>query len=482
MRRSRPSWFGPLFITMLIGASVGSVRHFTRPPLYEARVEVQPPSEAAFAEASSPALAAASQDDPEDLVFAPTVLSAAVQRLRQKQIAPFDRLDVGAATSELSSSLRLAMRSDSPNIVVACTSPNSDHALTRLQAWADAWLETHCGPDLNARPAPAKPTDMEAVRHRAAELHRELGSQQEQIASLEEQFGGHSDELARDLVQQEKLKALAVTAATATARRLEAENRFVQIRRDLESGITVELLLPRLPDGPARQAVEAVVSQTRMLAEQDQLRAERKRLSKVYGLRHPRIAEIDDRLAAPEFVQARTTERYASVFDLPRTPARCLLNALESDLQEQQAIEQDLQNQLDLELDAQDQRTAQAAQLRDAIRHANELEMELDKLTATPAAPRAKQIAANSLTAIVRPPELLPFPVRRLKPSLIEATATAFCVWIAWVGLTSLRRRRFDAPERSHRPMAVVTVKQTPLQERRAERMLRLRLNRLRTG
>ena len=47
MRHERANWLGPLLWAVLIGAGVGGVRHFTRPPLHEACVEVQPPSEAA---------------------------------------------------------------------------------------------------------------------------------------------------------------------------------------------------------------------------------------------------------------------------------------------------------------------------------------------------------------------------------------------------------------------------------------------------
>ncbi|MBI5757505.1 MAG: hypothetical protein HZA46_03175 [Planctomycetales bacterium] len=483
MRRELANWFGPLFWAVLIGAGVGGVRHFTRPPLHEARVEVQPPSEAAFATANSNSPADGDVDDPEELVFSPAVLSAAAQRLRHRQIDPFDRLTPQAAAEELAAALRLAMRSDSPNIVVACTTADRDQAMIWLQAWTDAWLETHCGPDQPTQQPAAKPVDEATISVRTADLRAERNTQQQTVASLEKQLGGPAGEVTRDLVQQEKLKSLVAAVATATARRLEAENRYVQIRRDVESGIAMNLILPRLPDGTAKHLVEEMLKLSRLEAEETQLRAERNRLSKVYGLNHPRIVELDNRLAESDQIGPFNSRRLPlALKDADQlSPTQLLLESLAADLAEQKAVEKDVQSQLELERDMQEQRATVVVQLRDAMKRTTELQSQLDKLTAPPSAPATKSVLARSFTAVVRPPELLPKPVRSVRLSLIESTATAFVAWLSFLGLVTLRERRIRAAVPAQIATRVATIRPTPLRERRDERMLRLRLNRLRT-
>jgi uncharacterized protein involved in exopolysaccharide biosynthesis len=483
MRRERANWFGPVFWAVLIGTGVGGVRHFTRPPLHEARVEVQPPSEAAFANANTNPPADGDVENPEELVFSPAVLSAAAQRLRHRQIDPFDRLAPHAAAEELVAALRLAMRSDSPNIVVACTTADKDHAVIWLQAWTDAWLEIHCGPDQPTQQPAAKPLDEATISARTAELRAELKTQQQTVESLEKQLGGPASEVTRDLVQQEKLKSLAAAAATITARRLEAENRYVQIRRDVESGIALNLILPRLPDGTAKQLVDEMLKLSRLEAEETQLRAERNRLSKVYGLNHPRIVELDNRLAESDQIGPRKSRILAPVLKDgdQHSAAQLLLESLAADLTEQQAVEKDVQNQLELERDVQEQRATVVAQLRGSMKRTTELQNQLDKLTAPPSAPATKSVLARSFTAVVRPPELLPKPVRSVRLSLIESTATAFVAWLSFLGLANFRQRRIRATVPVRIAAQAGTIRPTPLRERRDERMLRLRLNRLRT-
>lgn len=483
MRPESAKRFGPLLLAVLIGTGVGGVRHFTRLPQHEARVEVQPPFEAAFADAKSTSLAADDVDKPEELVFSPAVLSAAAHRLRQRQIEPFGRLAPQAASEKLAASLRLAMRADSPNIIVACTTADKDHAVTWLQAWTDAWLETHCGPEQPTRQPAAKPLDEAAVARRTNELRSELETQKELIASLEVELGGPANEVTRDLVQQEKLKSLAAAVATATARRLEAENRYVQIRRDVESGIALTLILPRLPDGTAKQLVDEMLKLTRQEADETQLRAERNRLSKVYGLNHPRIVELDNRLAESEqsgLHRARMLQPSLKDAD-QRSPTQLLLESLAADLEQQRAVENDVQSQLEIERDVQEQRATVVAQLRDTVKRTGELQNQLDKLAASTASPATKSVLTKSFTTVVRPPELMLKPVRSVRLSLIEATATAFVAWLGFLGLATLRQHRNLAATSGRRATAVATIQPTPLRERRDERMLRLRLNRLRT-
>jgi hypothetical protein len=480
MRDRRVSWFWPLFAAVLIGAAIGGGRHFTRPPLFEARVDVQPPTDIAVADDGTESSAAVAEEHSEELVFSPAVLSAAAQRLRQRQVAPFDRLDAASASDELSSSLRLDMRADSPNISVVCSSPDGDHALTRLQAWTDAWLETHCGPNTNADRKSAKPEDESARIARAAELQEKLNTARADVTALEQQLGGPANEVTRDLVQQEKLKSLAAAVATATARRLEAENRYVQIRRDVESGIALDLLLPRLPDGKAKQLVEAALARTRIAAEWDQLQTERRRLAQVYGSRHPRVIEMINQMIE---LQRTAASQPNSSDEREATPTELLLRSLAADVQEQQAIEQDVQGQLELERDSQEERAHLVAELRNAIKQATELQSELERLTAPAVSPVTKSVLAKAASVMIRPPELQPKPVRSVRVSAIEGTASAFVAWLAFVGVARwLRRERNHEPRPVRRSTPIATIQPTPLQDRRAERMLRLRLNRLKTG
>jgi hypothetical protein len=469
-----------LFVAVVLGAGIGGVRHFTRPPLFEARVEVQPLVDIATSDGDSGTSSAAADSHPEELVFAPAVLFAAAQRLRQRQFTPFDRLDAAAASDELSSTLRLEARADSPKIVVACTSPHRDHAVTRLQAWTDAWLETHCGPNANSDRGAAQPVDESARIARAAEIQQEWDSARAVVNELEDRLGGPANEVTRDLVQSEKLKTLAAEVATATARRLEAENRYVQIRRDVESGIALDLLVPRLPDGKSKQLVEATLARMRATAEWDQLQIDRRRLAQVYGSRHPRVIETINRMSE---LQRTASSLAHSPGENGASPTDLLLKSLAADLQEQQAIEQDVQAQLELEREAQDERARLVAQLRDTVRQAAELQKELERITAPASVSAAKPIPGRTLSAVVRPPELLPDPVRSIRDSLIEGTTATFVAWLGFAGLMRwLRREREVQPRTVRRSVPVATIRPTPLQERRAERILRLRLNRLRTG
>jgi len=164
-----------------------------------------------------------------------------------------------------------------------------------------------------------------------------------------------------------------------------------------------------------------------------------------------------------------------------RSPSQLLLESLAADLEQQQAVEKDVHSQLELERDVQEQRATVVAQLRDAVKLSGELQSQLEKLATPASSPATKSVLARSFTTVVRPPELMPNPIRSVRLSLIEATASAFVAWLVFVGLVSIRKRHGRIDLSARRPAPVATIRPTPLRERREERMLRLRLNRLRS-
>lgn len=165
----------------------------------------------------------------------------------------------------------------------------------------------------------------------------------------------------------EKVRLLAAAIAETRQRRLESENRLAQVRSDLAEGIPADMIVSRLPEGSLRTALETSLQKRDQERELARLRSLLRERSKVWGVEHPKLKELQRQIAdldtrVRDRVVLVSTAAPAATLPLPDL----LLKLLAGELQERQNNERDLGEQLTAEegtLAEFDQRVAAIAEI-----------------------------------------------------------------------------------------------------------------------
>lgn len=427
--------------------------HQSRPTLYEARarLKVERPEEAVAQFASG------------------ELLVEAAQVLAERDRA----LDPAAAesTEELQGTLRATPAEDGTLEVVYRTSERMQ-AVSVLSAILDAYLLQ--GDEATSGNA-ARIQELEIAKRKC---ESELQFQQSQQREVEQKLAELKTNEVEQAVTLERVKTLSKALAEARLQRLELERDVLQVRRDLEEQLPLQILASRLPEGRIRETVQSLLQVDQLSAELAEKEAALEKMSGVFGRRHPQlqsqqeqIAELKRRLAGLKTVP------------VPTDPAVCrdwLLEQLEASLAERRRFEQDLQDQLELEQETLVERASFERQHAAIVQKVALASHQLEAVTAQLEAENIRP--QQRAQAIVQTPWLSPEPVGMgLGVVLIlGSVAGAAGGWMfAWLidqvkgtGGIDLERLTAHATTGSIEPLCT-------LQERRAMRQARLQMNRV---
>jgi hypothetical protein len=187
------------------------------------------------------------------------------------------------------------------------------------------------------------------------QLQQTIAREETALKELEALAAEHGLSDEEHVAAVEAISAWSAAIAVERRDRIAAENRLAQSQAELKSGMPIELVASRLPEGPIQEAVIALIQRDSSARRLASLADERKRLAEVYGRRHPRMRELDAEVA-------KLTETAKT--DAPTiSPEDLLVRTLAAEIEEHRGIEQDLEQQLK----AERERVDQSSELRDKL-------------------------------------------------------------------------------------------------------------------
>jgi len=331
-RMTRSLWW--LLPALAITCSGSYLHYCITPPVYESRARLRFPGKACLTDgrlgysqtSSVPA----------------AVLTSAIELLRSRGLAvltgaAFDS-DLETLRHQMSATIDSQPGCEEVALVYRTREP--DEAEPVLRAVVDAWLQRHRrsaqrSSKVGVAIADFEKTDLQykTCKDKLLELRRELKS-----VSLDE--ANHAVALAN-------VRTLGTAVAEARLARVECENRYMQVKRDLEAGLPIDVIASRIPSDAARTLLNKLLEHTKQQTELRHCAAEIELASAVYGPKHPRMVELKQKSS-----QLETSISQASLVQQTSgratTPTELLLKSLESDLTERRQNETDLQNNLQL--------------------------------------------------------------------------------------------------------------------------------------
>jgi hypothetical protein len=394
-------------LCLAVAVSAGWLWHTLAETTYEAQARLALQGDP-FAEPDTAAggtdASAAGDSLAEDRVLSAEVLAAACDLLRDRGVvlslpSPFD-----SETDYLlwRSRVEAAANGNSDEIRIACTAPGGQEALQMLTALVDAFLAAASAPP----PPSASPSDdpEQELRH----LLRAVDRQEQKIATLDAEqkrarlaapAAADADGAAADLDSRLEAAHRAV---------LDAESRLDGARRDFEKQLPAEIVVTRLPEGPARTKVLDRLGYARLSEELRQHEALAVRSSAIYGRNHPRMIELRERIEQLRRQVAGVAGQLGDVSASTREPdpRAIVLRTLEQDLSDALASAHETESLAS----ARDDRAAALsrfdANLLDARQELAFLHTERDRLQRQTASARREQ--ARRVPAVVQPPTLSP--------------------------------------------------------------------------
>ena len=319
---------------------------------------------------------------------------------------PFWQAADPAAALSQGCRLLVEERAGLDDVTICYTSTESQGAVPVVQAVLQTILE--------ACPTSAQRTTLDPARE-AEKVRQKTAIDRQRLACAELRTRQNLSPLDKDRreIGLEQAKSLAGSVAECRRQRLIAENRLVQVRRDLESGVSLELVATRLPAAESQRVLQELAAQEKLRVEAQQLQHDSERLSAIYGRNHPHMRDLREKQA--DF-QARVRTATGQGGDIALTAAqqpvlpdraelaRWMLHLLDSERQDLRATERDLQAQLDAETAALDSFAEQQRELQRAEQELAKLEAVGEEL-AKPAVLASKSTHAGLQT--VSPPALL---------------------------------------------------------------------------
>jgi hypothetical protein len=310
-------------------------------PVYEARAQLAVPYES-ITGVDRALLPMDSVAGIADAQVAASVLAAWSDRTKARKLAapvpmPFES-ELDALRKPLRVRVEKQAGADEFEFVYRASSPESAQRLLEalVECCLDEYLALRKGVTSTEGTALAQVADEARQRVAALEATRnESAARLAQLALTEATRPG----------ALEKLRLIAGGLAEARRRRLEAENRFTQARSDLAEGLPPELIISRLPDGPARASIEKSIRRREQERDLVRVRGTLRERAKVWGPDHPRLKELQRQVADLELAVTDLVLP-ASAGAEPLSVTELLLKTLAGDFHEQQHNEQDLAEQL----------------------------------------------------------------------------------------------------------------------------------------
>jgi len=381
-------------------------------------------------------------------------------------------LDLDAVTQQLS----ISFDEDEQTLQLRCLTRNAAEAESILNALAKGYVEN----SRQLKSSVALPR-IEQLQVDDTKTRQQLESDKTHIATLESQLDEELLSETAKLATAERLKAFSAQIVEAKADRLNAENSYREASQELETGSAVHLVAAQLSTGSAKEIIQAVMSHADLVDELRQLRQTEREYSQYYGVRHPRMIEIQSKQAEllrqiDDIPETNSGIQQISTVDEPDEGDRrtLLLRSLAIDLRQKQTREDDLQDQWDLE----QARLNRHSELQDRLQQA-QLDAQADekKLKAISAKIAATTSGHQAHASIIAPAATAAEPV---SPSFI-----GHLLWgcLAAVAVFFLSRWAFQdlnkVTEVSMPPLRTTeetpeTTVQPPLHARRLIRLAKL--------
>lgn len=313
----------------------------------------------------------------------------------------------------LAKGMTIASGEEVNHVKIGYLSVDQTEATEVLGALAEAYIEN--SRELKSREALPL---IKKLRQRAEDYQSKLEEHEVQLAALQEEISLDSTSPTSEASPQEWLKAFSTELAKVRSDRLRAEARYRDAANELQTGSPVRLVAAQLSSGPSKEIVQAVLSHADLVDELKQLRATKQQLSKVYGIRHPRMIELAERELTLTQQLNSTRETSSDVVtasaheSLDGDRRSLLLKSLELEWRRHLTAEEDMQEQYEL----QQATLARHGELRDRLQQAKQEESKLRELQKTVAA-KLKQTHERyrARASVVMPPTVAQEPV---SPSL----------------------------------------------------------------
>lgn len=476
-RRRIPHWLA--FLLCLVAACGAAAWHFdATEPVFEARARIRLPGDEKLEEVVR------SADGVERIVTAPSGLfKLAAERLKQRSVQLVLSSPLNSEADELANRTSIVSEPQpgQQEIALAYKTSEATDAVPVLTAIVDAYLEAQR--KSTANPPPTVPAALQAEK---LQFEQAFQQQQATIAVTRQKLAALALDETKRAAAFEKVKSLSGALAETRRLRLEAENRFAQIRKDLDGGLPIELLAARIPDGKARAIVQEALTQAKLQRELKQHAATFLQLSAVYGRNHPRLVELQRQIDDLHSQLAVAGNSPAS--NNPPSPAALLLQALDGGLNESQASERDIQDQLQAEQAGLEQFTALQKSFEEGTRELARLQGERDRVEKQIAEIQRQQQPKTA--TVLEPPALAAVPVSPVLWHYYVAGPSAGTL----LGLLMIwllpRRRPVEVPvvnesvkeQDGQDILPMETETPATIQERRLARAARLKAMRLRAA
>jgi hypothetical protein len=311
----------------------GSYLHYCiAPAVYESRARLRFPGQVWLADAPAENRRAGG--------IPPAVLTSAIELLRSRGLAvltgPAFDSDLETLRQQVSATIDQQPGCDLVTLRYRTREP--DEAEPVLRAVVDAWLQRHRKAVQRQAAVAVAAADFEKTDRQHHLCSGELAELRQELKSIRLDEASHAVAIAN-------VRTHGTALAEARLARVEAENRYLQVKRDLDAGLPPDVVAARIPGDAARTLIDKLLKHSQQETELRQCAAEIQQASAVYGPKHPRMVELKQKNArlTTNLAQASVVQQAGGA---AVSPAELLLKSLESELTERRQNETDLQHSL----------------------------------------------------------------------------------------------------------------------------------------
>lgn len=445
-------WFQIRVLLFSLGVATslggGLVWHAYSPTIYEARAGLVLPDERPVAAFRDPEL-----------------IARARERLKQKWPA------MSAATGRqktpaIAGKIDLTFQLEGNQLAVRYQTPNSKPAVEELNALLEQFLE-----DQKADVAARRQAEADHER-RSLQLEGErIAAEQEKHLQVKDDLQYEVDQHAAQTAQQatslEQIRTVSKALTYAKLSRVETEQHLRVVEQSLNEEKSLGMIVSKLPEGRVREFLQGILEQQRLQTELEQNRNMRAELAAIYGRQHPRLKEIDGKIAllAARQSSASLPSTFTEKEHLAQTSL--ILQTVQGFLQQARGYEEELRLQLEREQSLVDARSRVDRELEGLSGR-----MEQNRLRAEEIQTRLAQLnqqPPESPIVVTQSPWLLPQPISmKLETLLLISLGPGILLGLLFNALWHHRPRLREAPRHVQRTPAMPT-----LNERRLMRMHR---------
>jgi hypothetical protein len=359
----------------------------------------------------------------EEMLLAPDVVTAAIDLLAERGfVLPVDP----AADSEVNFILNRTdttcqRHGDQDEIDIHYRAAKGEMALATLSAIADAGIHA-----LRSNIPPVEDPAAGGRERERVQIAKACEDARRQVADLQKQIEKRDAALPGSPATDRPRQALEAEFENLRQRRVDAEDRLADARRQIRAGVDVAAIMADLPEDQDWGALRESLTALQWEAELRQKVAACDVAASIYGRNHPRMTRLQGEAdALRKKLSALKPAQSGNSSAAPPLASDVILNALEVLWQQAATAEQGAQAQLEAARAARDQQQGLEARLADARQELAFLNTEQERIEHE--ITEARREVESRLPGLAGPPTLEDEPVM---PAL-----TAYLLWAAAIGI-----------------------------------------------